>query len=168
MPGVARSRPISGAFRYRHPIEIRYVDTDALGHVNNAVYFSYFEAARAGYYEQISGHPFGTGPGADKRTFVIAEAHITYRQPALFGEPLSCACRVSWLGRSSFGLDYRVEVEGSSIGEARVVADGSTVQVFYDLEAGSVMRMPTELLERFAEYEGRELPTRAVEARSQG
>ena len=91
MSGAARSRPLLGEFRYRHPIEIRYVDTDALGHVNNAVYFSYFEASRAGYYQQMSGHAFGTGPDADRRTFVIAEAHITYRQPALFGEPLSCS-----------------------------------------------------------------------------
>ena len=34
---------------------MRYVDTDALGHVNNAVYLSYFEAARAGYYAAVSG-----------------------------------------------------------------------------------------------------------------
>ncbi len=47
---MARSRPLDGDFRYRHPIEIRYNDTDALGHVNNAVYFSYFEMARSGYY----------------------------------------------------------------------------------------------------------------------
>jgi len=40
MATTARRRPLEGAFRYRHPIEIRYSDTDALGHVNNAVYCS--------------------------------------------------------------------------------------------------------------------------------
>ena len=39
---MARSRPPAGEFRYRHPIEIRYNDTDALGHVNNVVFLSYF------------------------------------------------------------------------------------------------------------------------------
>ena len=163
MSSAARSRPITGDLRYRHDIEVRYVDTDALGHVNNAVYLSYFEAARAGYYEQVSGHAFGTGPDADRYTFVIAEAHITYRQPALFGEPLWCSCRVGWVGRSSFSLEYRVEVGDSPVGRARTVADGWTVQVFYDLKSGRVMRMPQPLLQQIIEYEGRVLPTRASE-----
>ena len=46
---------IDGEFRYRHAIEVRYGDTDALGHVNNAVYLSYFEAARGGYYTSVVG-----------------------------------------------------------------------------------------------------------------
>ena len=150
-----------GPFHYRHPIEIRYGDTDALGHVNNAVYLSYFEMARGGYYTRVVGHPFGTGPDAERRTYVIAEAHISYRRPAFYGEPLWCGVRVGWLSRSSFGLEYRLEVADSAIGEARVIADGSTVQVFYDLGRGRPMRIPAELVEALAGHEGRELPTRA-------
>ena len=164
MARAPRPRPLSGHFRYRHPIEIRYVDTDALGHVNNAVYFSYFEAARAGYHAAVSGHAFGTGPDAGQRTFVIAEARITYRQPVRFGEPIVALCRVSWLGRSSFGLDYRIDAEASAIGTARTIADGSTVQVFYDLVRSSVIRMPDDLRERMAAFEGRELPRRSTGA----
>ena len=143
---MARARPAEGEFRYRHPIEIRYNDTDALGHVNNAVYFSYFEMARSGYYLAVIGHPFGTGPDAQRRTFVIAEAHISYRQPAFDGEPLHCATRVGWVSRSAFSFEYRLEVDASDLGEARVVADGSTVQVFYDLERGRPMRTPADLI----------------------
>jgi acyl-CoA thioester hydrolase len=150
-----------GPFRYRHPIEIRYGDTDALGHVNNAVYLSYFEMARGGYYTRVVGHPFGTGPDAERRTYVIAEAHISYRRPAFYGEPLWCGVRVGWLSRSSFGLEYRLEVSDSAIGAARVIADGSTVQVFYDLARGRPMRIPAELVDALAGHEGRELPTRA-------
>jgi len=157
---MARSRPPGGTFRYRHPIEIRYNDTDALGHVNNAIYFSYFEAARGGYYTEVVGHPFGTGPDAEKRTFVIAEARITYRAPAFYGEPLFVGVRVGWLSRSAFSLDYLVEVGDSAIGEARVVADGSSVQVFYDLARGRPMRTPADLVAGLSAYEGRELPPR--------
>ena len=151
---------LEGAFRYRHPIEIRYNDTDALGHVNNATYFSYFEMARIGYYTEVVGHAFGTGPEAAKRTFVIAEAHITYRLPVFYGEPLFCGVRVGWVSRSAFNLEYRVEVEVSAIGAARVVADGSTVQVFYDLARERPMRMPAGLLADLTAYEGHELPSR--------
>ena len=158
MASSSRPRPVEGKFRYRHPIEIRYGDTDALGHVNNAIYFSYFEAARGGYYTTVVGHPFGTGPDAEKRTFVIAEAQITYRAPAFYGEPLWCGVRVAWFSRSAFALEYRVEVDASAIGEARVVADGSTVQVFYDLTRGRPMRTPESLVAELEAYEGRELP----------
>jgi acyl-CoA thioester hydrolase len=160
MSRAIRTRQLEGEFRYRHAIEIRYGDTAALGHVNNAVYLTYFEAARGGYYAAVVGQPFGRGPDAEQRTFVIAEAHIAYRHPAFYGEPLSCWCRVGWVGRSSFGLEYRVDVADSPIGGARLIADGSTVQVFYDLVTGRVMRMPGSLLADLAEFEGRELPTR--------
>jgi acyl-CoA thioester hydrolase len=164
MAAAARSRPTDGEFRYRHAIEIRFGDTDALGHVNNAVYLSYFEAARGGYYTTVVGHPFGRGPDAERRTYLIAEARVTYRTPALYGEPLSCSCRVGWVGRSSFSLEYRVAVADSASGPARLVADGATVQVFYDLVAGKVMRMPDELVRRLADFEGRRLPTRPANA----
>jgi acyl-CoA thioester hydrolase len=157
---MARSRPLEGDFRYRHPIEIRYNDTDALGHVNNAVYFSYFEMARSGYYLAVTGHPFGTGPDAGRRTFVIAEAHIAYRAPAFYGEALSCATRVGWVSRSAFNFEYRLEVGASELGEARVVADGSTVQVFYDLQRMRPMRTPADLIAELEAYEGRIFPPR--------
>jgi acyl-CoA thioester hydrolase len=159
--GTLRARPLEGEFRYHHPIEIRFVDTDALGHVNNATYLSYFEAARAGYHAAIAGAAFGRGPDAPRTTFVIAEAHIAYRSPALFGEPLACSCRVAWAGASSFGLEYRIDAEASPYGGARLVADGSTVQVFFDLPSGRVRRIPPELRERMEAFEGRPLPARA-------
>jgi acyl-CoA thioester hydrolase len=142
------------------------VDTDGLGHINNATYLSYFEAARAGYYATLTGHPFGTGPDAAHRTFVIAEAHIAYRAPAFFGEPLVCECRVAWASRSAFGLEYRVVSEGGPIGAARLVADGSTVQVMYDLAADRVGRMSPELLAAIEAFEGRSLPRRAATERT--
>src|SRR5450759_4147879 len=106
-----RGDPVGGDFAYQHPIEIRFVDTDAFGHVNNAVYLSYFEAARAGYYARVTGAPFMTGAHGSMHTFVIAEARITYRAPALFGETLIVGCRFSWTSRTSFGLEYSVRAQ---------------------------------------------------------
>jgi acyl-CoA thioesterase FadM len=51
-------------------------------------------------------------------------------------------------------------VESSAIGDARVIADGSTVQVFYDLARGRPMRTPADLVADLTAYEGRELPPR--------
>ena len=157
---TARREAIRGDFRYEHPIEVRFVDTDAFGHVNNAVYLSYFEAARAGYYAAVAGAPFGTGEHAAERTFVIAEARIAYRTPAFFGETLLVGCRFAWTGRTSFGLEYRVRADASAVAAARLVADGATTQVMFDLGRNRIMRVPNDLLEMFEGYEAREIPRR--------
>jgi acyl-CoA thioester hydrolase len=141
-------------------MEVRFRDTDAFGHVNNAVYLSYFEAARAGYYAAVTGTPFMTGDHGSAHNFVIAEARVAYRAPVLFGETLFVGCRFSWTGRTSFGLEYRIRAEQSAVGEGRVVADGETVQVMYDLERNRVGRVPADLIELFERYEGRPIPRR--------
>ncbi len=155
-----RSDRIEGDFAYEHPIEVRFVDTDAFGHVNNALYLTYFEAARAGYYAEVMGMPFGTGARAAEHTFVIAEAQVVYRAPAFFGETLLVGCRFGWTAKSSFGVEYRVRAEESVVAPARVVADGTSVQVMFDLERNRVMRVPADLVEMFEKYEGRSIPRR--------
>jgi acyl-CoA thioester hydrolase len=157
---VPRSTPAHGEFRYHHAVEVRFGDTDALGHINNATYLSYFEAARAGYYEALMGTPFNTGEDAARFTFLIAEASVHYRMPGFFGDRLVVDCRIPWAGRSSFGLEYRVRSEGSPTLGPRLIADGETVQVMFDLRSERVSRLPPELREKFERFEGREIPTR--------
>ena len=154
-----RSPEISGEFRYRHPIEVRFGDTDALGHVNNAVYLSYFEMGRSGYYRLLTGIPFGTEPDADRYTTVVSEASVHYRSQAFYGEPLAVECRIGWVSRSAFGIDYRVVSDGSPLAPARLVADGTTVHVRWDIKAGRVTRLPAELREQFERFEGHPIPT---------
>ena len=155
-----RSEPPSGEFRYEHPIEVRFVDTDAFGHVNNATFLSYFEAARAGYYARVIGSPFMTGEHGLKHAFVIAEARIAYRSPVLFGEPLLAGVRFAWVGGSSFAFEYRIRAAKSAVGEARIVADGETLQVMFDLDRNRVMRVPADLIGLFAKFEERVIPRR--------
>ena len=119
-----RREPPGGEFRFEQPIEVRFADTDALGHVNNAIYLTYFEAARAGYYAAVAGAPFGTGEKAGERTFVVAEATVSFRRPCFFGETVLVGCRFAWASRSSFGIEYAIRAEGSPVAPARHVADG--------------------------------------------
>jgi len=69
-------------------------------------------------------------------------------------------CRFAWTGKTSFGVEYRVRAEESVVAPARVVADGTSVQVMYDLERNRVMRVPEDLIELFEKYEGRQIPRR--------
>lgn len=124
------------------------------------MYLAYFEAARAGYYAAVTGHPFGTGPDAARTMSVIAEAHVSYRTPAFFGEPLVCEARVAWVSRTSFGMEYRVVSLGGPIAPARLVADGGTTQVMYDLARGRPMRMSQGLQDAVERFEGHPVPRR--------
>lgn len=155
-----RGPQIEGDFAYEHPIEVRFVDTDAFGHVNNATYLSYFEAARAGYYATVAGQPFMTGARGATDMFVLAEARISYRAPSFFGETLFAGCRFAWASRTSFGLEYRIRAGESVVAPARQIADGETVQVMFDLATNKVVRVPEDLLAMFESYEGRRIPRR--------
>ena len=152
-PSIRRSRPPTGTFRYRRPIDVRFADTDAMGHVNNAVYLTYMELARAGYYREVTGSTFGIGAHTHDRSFILAEARVTYASPVLFGERLVCECRVGWASRSAFSMEYRLSVDVSPSGSPRLVAYGETVQVMYDYAAGRVMPLPADLLAMLEAYE---------------
>ena len=156
---MTRGAPPDGTFRFRQPIDVRFRDTDAMGHVNNAVYLTYFEAARAGYYHAVTGQTFEAAT-ENPHSIIVAHARVEYRTPAFFGETLLVECGAAWVSRSSFALEYRVTAAESSRGAGRVVADGETVQVMFDYAAGRPTRLPEELRRQLTEFEGREIPSR--------
>jgi len=126
---------------YRHRLSVRFRDCDAMGHVNHAVYFTYFEQCRLTFWREQTGAP---SPHA---RIIIARAECDYRAPAHFGDELEVRLAIGAIGRSSFTLRYEI-VEVSS---ERVVAVGSTVMVTYDYAAGKSVPLPgavRELLER--------------------
>ena len=86
-------------------IQIRWRDLDTLGHVNNAVYFTYFELARLAYIQAL----LGADTTIDPRTllpadfqFILAEVTCHYRSPATLGDQLAAAIWVGQVGRKSF------------------------------------------------------------------
>jgi acyl-CoA thioester hydrolase len=135
------------SFRLIIPIEVRFSDLDALGHVNNATYFSYFEIARIGYLRAVSEKPVTLG---DMR-LVIVDAACHYRSPALLGEVLHAAVRVSHMRRSSFAFEYRIR---DSV-DGRLIAEGRTIQTAFDHQAGRVVPIAAEFREQVARFENR-------------
>ena len=135
-------------FRYKVEVEVRFRDLDAMNHVNNAVYFTYFEIARIAYYGELTG-------ATDPRELdtILAEATCTYRSPAVYGERLDVWVRAASLGRSSSVFEYRI-VEQTT---GRLVATGRSVQVMYDYVAGRPVPITPELRARFEAFEGRPL-----------
>lgn len=153
----ADPRDLVGVFRYRRPIEVRFADTDAMGHVNNAAYLTYCEIARAGYYEAVTGEPLPLGAHGASEGMILAEARITYRSPAFYGETLTIEARVGRIGRTSFTQEFRLTAPQSRYGDARLVAVSESTQVMYDYSAERPIPVPGDLAVAMEAYEGHPL-----------
>jgi acyl-CoA thioester hydrolase len=152
--------PDAAQYRYRLPVQVRFRDTDAMGHINNAVYLTYFESARAGYYRAVTGRSF---EGIDEHpvSLILARATVDFRAQAYFGETLLVACRTSWLGRSSFCTAYRITAAEDTVrGAGRLIAEGETVLVTFDYAAQRPVPIPADLLAQLQAFEGGPIPPR--------
>jgi acyl-CoA thioester hydrolase len=138
VPAVLAEYP----FHYR--IEVRFRDLDALGHVNNAVYATYFESARIAYYQRL------VGGSLDRLGIILAELTISYKAPAHFGDELLVGVRVSKIGGKSFTMDYAI----ARVGDGALIATGQSVLVAYDYAAGRSVPVSDEFRARVAEMQG--------------
>lgn len=119
------------------PLQLRYSDCDMMGHVNNAVFLSYFELARVHYGRCF----FADWLDWKSRGFLIARNEVDYLQPLLLtakAPGVSVWC--SRVGRSSFDFSYEVREEDGQ----PVYARGRTVAVYMDLEADQPLPIPDE------------------------
>ncbi len=135
-------------FRFKTDVQVWFRDLDPMDHVNNAVYFTYFESARLAYWSVLTG-----SSDLRDRGMIVAEATCTYRSPAVYDERLAVWIRATALRRSSFVYEYRV----TAVGDGRLVATGRTVMVMYDYGAGRSAPIPPDLRARFEAFEGRPL-----------
>lgn len=143
------------------PVQIRWRDLDALGHVNNAVYLSYFELARLAYIRAL----LGEEAAIDARThlpvdfqFILAEVTCRYRSPATLRDRLIVAVWVSQVGHKSFVFEYRIRDDRSG----RPVAEGCSTQVWYDYAAGQSRPVPVEIVAKMAALQQAPIPRREI------
>jgi len=141
-------------FRFRTPIEIRFRDLDALGHVNNAVYFTYFEIARSAYFKAVHGRQYNVEDFA----IVLTEASCHYRSPAFFGEPLIAEVATIAIRSRSFELRYRI-LAGET---RRLVAEGRSVQLAYDHRTKRTIALSPTFRREVEAFEGRKIGSAAT------
>jgi acyl-CoA thioester hydrolase len=117
---------------FRHPLDVRFRDCDSMGHVNNAVFFTFFEQCRLTFWRSL------TGDASPLARVIVAHAECDYRAPAYFADQLEVRLNVGDIGRSSFVLTYEVE----NLGTGSLLAVGQTVMVTYDYAAGKSVPIP--------------------------
>jgi acyl-CoA thioester hydrolase len=118
----------------RFPIVTRYPDYDSKGHVNNAVYLTYFESARHDVWTTA----FGADPDFP---FILAEATVKYVSEATIGEPLEIEVATDEVRSKAWVWRYEIRTTDTQ----RVVAQGRTVQVMFDYAAKRTIPIPDEV-----------------------
>ena len=120
---------------YSLDVQATLRDTDALGHVNNAVYVNWFEEVRTAY---VCARRNLTR--MDQVDFVLGSMTLQYRSPVYLLEVVTMRCAPTRTGRSSWDLAY----EGRVKSDGRLVVEGTSTQVHYDYAAHKSAPIPDD------------------------
>lgn len=134
------------AFRFFHPITIRYGDLDPQGHVNNAVFLTYLEHARVAYIRQLG---LWDGRSFLDIGFILARVELDYRAPIQLTDKVEVGVCTSRLGNKSLDMEYLIK---ERVGEL-IFAEGKTVQVAYDYQQGITIPLLDSWRDAIMSYE---------------
>jgi acyl-CoA thioester hydrolase len=157
IPTASDPRDLPGRFRHRVTIDVRFADTDAMGHVNNAVYLTYCEAARIQYWTDVTGESVAERHhGAE--SLILAEARITYRAQVFHTDIVTVESRATRIGSSSFTLEHRLTAQDEAgDAPARLVALSDSILVRYDYASERATPISDAFVAAIEAYEGRRL-----------
>ena len=121
--------------KIEHKIEVRFRDIDSMGHVNNAVYLSYFEQARMTWFKELVGVEWNWIDAG----ILVARHEIDYKVPISLNDEITISTWCESLGNSSLVTAYEI-MKGENI----LCTQGKTVIVCFDYNKQSTCSIPTE------------------------
>ena len=128
-------------------IPIRWGDMDAMGHVNNTVYFRYMEQARISWFEAL----IPEDEAWQSTGIVIANASCNYKRPITYPGTVEVRLYAGMPGGSSVATHYELRVIQGELRDPKPYADGAAVVVFIDLKKQQPARIPEGIRERLLE-----------------
>ncbi len=134
-------RDLLDGFPTRISLPVQWGDMDAYSHVNNTVFFRWFESARIVYLEQcgLTESRELEGVGA-----ILHSTSCRFRLPVLFPDTVHVGARVTEVGEDRFTMEYRVVSER----HGAVAAEGQGVIVAYDYNANRKATIPESVRHR--------------------
>lgn len=128
-------------------LPVQWGEMDSYGHVNNSVYFRYFETARMHYFDRLKFQEVmdteGVGP-------ILAHTECRFRLPLTHPDSVLIGACIGEIGEDRFRMDYRVV----SRAHARVAAEGTARVVSFDYRANVKAPLPVSIRERIAALQG--------------
>jgi acyl-CoA thioester hydrolase len=123
-------------------VRVRYAETDQMGVVYHANYFTWFEVGRVEWCRQ-NGFEYKKMEIEDDSFIVVAEARCRYKRPARFDDLLTVRTRVEESKRRTVKFAYEIVDQASG----EVIAIGDTVHVICDK-----LGRPKSLPEKYRQY----------------
>jgi acyl-CoA thioester hydrolase len=124
-------------YRHFHVLPTRWMDNDIYGHVNNVLYYAYFDTVVNAFLIAEGGLDIQAGPVIG----LCVESHCRYLAPVAFPEVLEGGLRVSQLGRSSVCYELAI----FRMGAVKASAQGRFVHVFVDRATRQPVELPAAL-----------------------
>lgn len=128
-----------------YPVVVRFPvhwgELDALGHVNNGRYFTWFESARMELFRRV-GLEFAGTPAAGP---ILAHTRCDFLAPVRFPAEILAGTRIGGLGNTSFTMEFGIALAGEP---ERLVARGEAVIVLIDYSTGDKVPLPGDLRRR--------------------
>src|SRR5215470_18010694 len=121
-------------------------EMDSYQHVNNVVYFRYFENARLEYFRRLDWFAFEKETGVSP---ILASTQCRFRRALTYPDTIRIGARAVAVDADRFTIDYRLVSERLGT----IAADGQVVVVTYDHGRGKKVSMPEELRRRIEELE---------------
>lgn len=135
-------------FTYKLPIQARWNDMDPLGHINNTMYFAYFELGRGRYMVEAS-----STFDWNKHMFLIGKISCTFmKELGMNHLNPEVWVRTKSFGNKSFEMEYAVSSKDKD-GNYTVHAVGQSTQVMFDMKERKSMLIPEWLKAELREYE---------------
>ncbi len=123
-------------------IPIRWGDMDAMGHVNNTVYFRYIESARIAWLGQVGALP---DPAASSEGPVIVNAHCSFLKQLTYPGEIEVTTFVAPPGRSSIEVTHEIRLVGADGQAGALHAEGGAKVVWIDFRAEKLRPLPERL-----------------------
>jgi len=124
--------------------DVIWNDMDAFQHVNNTVYFRYFEDARWGFFNRfgVNEHKekYGIGP-------ILAATNCNFKLPLAFPDRVHIGARYTVTSPKKISMEYAVYSEKLN----GIAAEGEGLLVYYDYGLGRSCDIPTEILNRIVD-----------------
>ncbi|MBO7317633.1 MAG: acyl-CoA thioesterase [Bacteroidales bacterium] len=136
-------------FHHSYPLQLRFNDIDSLGHVNNSVYFTFYDLGKSRYFETVKKQNIDWR----KADVVIANVNADFLSPIYSYEQIAVETCCIEIGNRSFKLMQRIV--NTTTGEIKGVC--RTIMVGFDVEAGVSAPISDEWKDAIRRFEGSDL-----------
>ena len=136
-------------FHHSYPLQLRFNDIDALGHVNNSVYFTFYDLGKSRYFETVKNQSIDWR----KADVVIANVNADFLSPIYSYEQVAVETCCVEIGNRSFKLLQRII--NTTTGEIKGIC--RTIMVGFDVATGVSAPISDEWKNAIRQFEGSDL-----------